>query len=72
MEIGIIEFYKVSEVAKLLKVKPLTVYRWINNGKIPFHRVGGLARGSLRVKKTDFETWVDESKNLLPKNPIGS
>lgn len=34
-------FLSVNEVAELLSVKPLTIYRWCKSGKLPYYTIGG-------------------------------
>jgi excisionase family DNA binding protein len=36
--------YNVPDVATILKVKPSTVYTWVDKGKIPHIRIGRLMR----------------------------
>ena len=53
------EYLTVKEIANLLNVKPNCIYRMLNNGEIPFYKVGGVKRihrddiKSLRVQN-DF------------------
>lgn len=37
-------YLTLKEVAKLLKVKPRTVYAWVSDNRIPFERKGSLLR----------------------------
>lgn len=34
----------VSEIGELLSVKPATIYKWVQQGKIPFYKIEGLVR----------------------------
>ena len=46
------EFFTIAEVAERLQVAPRTVRRWIANGDLVVHRVGGVVRvaeGDLRA-----------------------
>lgn len=54
------EFLTVKEVAKLLKVNPITVVRWIKRKTLPAVRFGR----EFRVKKKDIEEYgrVDKKK----------
>lgn len=49
------EYYTVQEAAKLLKVSPSTVWRWIDAGRLRAHRVG--ARG-IRIDRRVLETAI--------------
>jgi len=46
------------EVAHLLNVEILTVYRWVKNKKIPYVR---LAR-NLRFRPADIDEWIKENE----------
>jgi len=39
-----------KEVAKIFRVTPLTIKRWIKKGKLPALRINN--RGDIRIKKT--------------------
>lgn len=45
------EFYTVAEAASELGISPSTVWRWIQDEKLPAYRVGPKA---IRIKKTDL------------------
>lgn len=49
--------YTVNEVADLIKVKPLTIYKWINDQKLPHYKIGGV----IRIKFDDLENFLEES-----------
>jgi excisionase family DNA binding protein len=46
-----IEFFTIQEVAERLSVSTRTVRRWIDNGELVAHRIGGvrIAEGDLRA-----------------------
>jgi len=48
------QYYTIKEVAKMLKVAYLTVYRWIQNNKLPSVKAGK----QYRIKKEDLETFL--------------
>jgi len=48
----------VPEVADLLRVGQRTVYRWIQDRKLPVIRLAG---STLRVASSDLEGWLRES-----------
>ena len=54
------EFYTVSEAARMLDVSRTTIWRWIDEGKLPAYRVGGR---TIRIRRQD----VDEM--LRPVTP---
>ena len=48
------QYYTIEEVAKMLKVAYLTVYRWIQDGKLVAFKAGK----QYRVKKEDLDGFV--------------
>ena len=53
------EFYTTQEVAEMLKVNVMTIYRYIKSKKISAHKIGG----EFRIRKKDFESFLDQTKN---------
>lgn len=52
------EYYSIDEVAKLLKVAYLTVYRWIQSKKLIACKAGK----QYRVKKEDLDKFMKNKK----------
>ena len=52
------QYYTIEEVAKMLKVAYLTVYRWIQNGKLVAFKAGK----QYRVKKEDLDSFITSYK----------
>jgi excisionase family DNA binding protein len=50
------ELLTIQEVSDYLKVKPLTVYRWIKQKKIPFIHLGSR---NFRFKRSAIEKWLE-------------
>ena len=48
------QYYTIEEVAKMLKVAYLTVYRWIQSGKLVAFKAGK----QYRVKKEDLDGFI--------------
>jgi putative molybdopterin biosynthesis protein len=48
------QYYSVEEVAKMLKVAYLTVYRWIQSKKLPAIKAGK----QYRIRKIDLEKFT--------------
>lgn len=48
------QYYSIEEVAKTLKVAYLTVYRWIQAGKLSAYKAGK----QYRIKKEDLDTFL--------------
>lgn len=38
------ELLTISEVAAVLKVRPITVWKWVKSGRLPAYRLGRLYR----------------------------
>lgn len=52
------EFLTPQEAASLLKVNVMTIYRYVNAGKIKAYRFGSV----FRIKKEDFNKFLEQSK----------
>jgi putative molybdopterin biosynthesis protein len=48
------KYYTIEEIAKMLKVAYLTVYRWIQSGKLKAYKAGK----QYRVKKEDLNSFI--------------
>lgn len=44
----------VPEAASRLGIAPKTIYKWIEQGRLPFVRIGRL----IRLREEDLEAWV--------------
>ena len=51
------EFYTIEEVAKMLKVAYLTVYRWIRAGKLTAVKAGK----QYRISKVNLNNFLEKS-----------
>ncbi len=58
-----IDVLTVDEVAKLLKLSKITIYRLIKTGEIPAYKVGA----SWRINKEDLEAYIESKKKLIRK-----
>lgn len=47
-------YYSIEEVSKMLKVAYLTVYRWIQAGKLKAYKAGK----QYRIKESDLNTFM--------------
>jgi len=54
-------FLRVSELAQLLNVKKGTVYRWVCEDKIPYHKLGQMVRFDQDV----ILAWLSETRRGL-------
>jgi putative molybdopterin biosynthesis protein len=52
------EFYKADELAELLQVNIMTIYRYIKAGKLSAYKIGK----EFRIKKSDFKSFLEKSK----------
>ncbi len=59
-----IDVLTVDEVAKLLKLSKITIYRLIKTGEIPAYKIGA----SWRVNKEDLENYIESKKKLTIKD----
>ncbi len=59
-----IDVLTVDEVAKLLKLSKITIYRLIKTGEIPAYKIGA----SWRVNREDLENYIESKKKLRIKD----
>lgn len=52
------EFYTAKELAELLKVNIMTIYRYINAGKLRAYKIGK----EFRIDKEEFNKFLDKVK----------
>lgn len=52
-------YYSINEVAKMLKVAYLTVYRWIQSKRLTALKAGK----QYRIKKTELDKFLKRNKN---------
>ena len=52
------KFYTAQEIADILKVDYMTVYRWIRAGKLEAYQV----QRQYRIKESDFQKFMEASK----------
>jgi prophage regulatory protein len=54
----------IREAADFLRVSPLTLYHWINEGRgIPVVR---LSSRCVRFRRSDLEEWISTKRNSKP------
>lgn len=51
-------FLTVQEIAKILKINPLTVYEYIRTGKLTPVKLGR----TYRITQNDFEKFIEQNK----------
>ena len=56
------EFLTVGELAERLRVSPLTIYRGVRNGTVPFVRLS--EHGAIRIPVTALEEFAHRSESL--------
>ena len=57
----------IKELSAHLAVKESTLYSWVHNGTIPFHRLNGLIRFDLE----EIQSWIEASR-YVSTDSIGS
>ena len=58
------KYYTIQEIADILKVDYMTVYRWIRAGKLEAYQV----QRQYRIRGVDFEKFMEASKT---NNKVG-
>ncbi len=54
-------FFTVNEVAELLRVSKLTVWRYINAGSLPAYKIGR----DWRIKKSEFDAFIESRRKVV-------
>lgn len=52
-------YYSIQEVSEMLKVAYLTVYRWVQSGKLNAYKAGK----QYRISKTDLDKFMQKVKS---------
>lgn len=52
------EYYKAIDLAQLLEVNIMTIYRYINDGKLNAYKIGK----EFRIIKEDFDSFIESRK----------
>jgi excisionase family DNA binding protein len=55
-------YWKAREVAAALQISAQTVYRYVANGEIPFHKLNR----SIRFKPSEIERWIESKTTGVP------
>ena len=53
------EFYKAEDLAKLLEVNIMTIYRYIKAGRLKAHKIGR----DFRIDKVEFRNFLNSVSN---------
>jgi excisionase family DNA binding protein len=52
-------YWKVNEVAAAIQVSEQTIYRYVANGEIPYHKLNR----AVRFKPSEIESWMESRKS---------
>lgn len=52
------EIFTVKELAEYIKAKPITIYKHVEQGKIPAFKLGS----HWRFKKETIDKWIEEQE----------
>ncbi len=52
------KYYTIQEIASMLKVNYMTVYRWIRAGKLEAYQI----QKQYRIREADFKKFMEASK----------
>jgi excisionase family DNA binding protein len=55
-------YWRVREVAAALQISAQTVYRYVANGEIPYHKLNR----SVRFKPSEIERWIESKLAGIP------
>ena len=67
---GADDVFTVQELAKYLRMRPLTIYKHASSGKLPGFKIGS----HWRFKKKTIDSWIEaqEQSNINPKTLINA
>ena len=54
----------VKDIAEYLDVHPMTIYKYVKEGKIPAFKIGA----SWRIKKDSIQKWIAENEEKGREN----
>ena len=57
------KYYTPQEIAELLKINYMTVYRWIRAGKLEAYQV----QKQYRIREADFNRFMEANKRVSSK-----
>lgn len=58
------EFYLVEELSKKLRVSDMTIYRYIQLGKIVAYKIGK----EYRIGEKEYRNFLDKARTTVKKN----
>jgi len=58
--------FTVTELAKYLRMRPITIYKHVSGGKLPGFKVGS----HWRFKKTTIDSWIEHQENTNLKEKL--
>jgi len=61
-------YWKVNEVAAVIQVSEQTIYRYVVNGEIPFHKLNR----AVQFKPSKIESWMESRKAGVTANHNGN
>ena len=64
MEVAEEMFFTVQELAKYLKMKPITIYKHASKGELPGFKIGA----AWRFKKSSIDKWIEEQEKGIAKD----
>lgn len=59
MDLGTREFYTVSQLANLLQLTEMTIYRMVNRGELPCYEIGRVKR----FRQRDIEQFLESRRS---------
>lgn len=61
------EIYSVPQMAKILKVRPRTLYAMVRNKRIPYFKT--VENGNIRFAGWQIKSWIDERAKACSQEP---
>ena len=51
----------VKEIAEFLDVHPMTIYKYVQDGRIPAFKIGA----SWRIRRDSIKKWMDDNEHKI-------
>ena len=54
-------FISIEDAAKYLNIKPVTLRKWVKDGKVPAHQIGK----QWKFKISELDAWINSGESAI-------